>query len=181
MHTGQTQAHVSSGTSSSSPKSKSNAFVALPFCLSWSHRISRSTPARPKLLSSGTLSSTPKSESNAFVSLPFFSSWSHRISRCTQARPQLLCLHAPQALIQSQRAMNLSPCHFARHGFTGSAEAHMSDSSSFVFRHPEVLFKVREQCICLLAMLLVMVAQDQSKRTGQTQAPLSSGTSSFSP
>ena len=134
-HTGQTQASLFSGISSSSPKSESNEFVALPFCLLWSHRLSRSTQARPKLLSSGTLNSTPKAESNAFVSSPFFSSWSHRFSRCTQARPQLLCLHAPQALIQSQRAMNLSPCHFARHGLTGSGEAHRSDPNSFVFRH----------------------------------------------
>ena len=133
--TGQPQAPLSSSTWSSNPKSESNAFVALPFCSSWSHRIRRSTQARPKLLSSGTLSSTPKSESNAFVSLPFFSSWSHRFSRCTQARPQLLCLHVPQALIQNQRAMNLSPCHSARHGLTGSADAHRPDPSSFVCRH----------------------------------------------
>ena len=174
MDTGQTQAHVSSCTASSSPKSESNEFVALPFCSSWFLRISRSTQARPKLLclqarqalvqsqrasrlailpimvsqdqskhtghtqaplSSCTSSPSPNSESNEFVALPFCSSWSHRISGSTQARPELLFLHARQAVVQSQRAMNLSLCHFARHGLTGSVEARRSDPSSFVFRH----------------------------------------------
>jgi len=99
-------------------------------------------------LPSGTSSSSSKSGSNAFVALPFFPSWSHRISRCTQAIPKLLCLQSPQALIQSQRAMNLSPCHFARHGLTGSVEAHRPDQRSFVFRHLKLWTKVIEQCIC---------------------------------
>ena len=50
-----------------------------------------------------------KSESNAFVALPCCSPWSHRVSRSTQARHKRLCLQAPQAFIQSERAMNLSP------------------------------------------------------------------------
>ena len=86
-------------------------------------------------VSSGTSSSSPKSESNEYVALPFCSSWSHRISLSTQVRPKLLRLQAPRALVQSQRAMNLSPCHFARHGLAGSADAHRPDPSSFVFRH----------------------------------------------
>ena len=49
-HTGQTQAPLSSGTSSSNPKSESNDFVALPFSSSWPYRINRSTQVRPKLL-----------------------------------------------------------------------------------------------------------------------------------
>ena len=135
-HTGQTQAPLSSGTSSSSPKSESREFVALPFSSSWSHRSSRSTQARPEpLCLLAPSSSSPKSEGNEFVAVPFSSSWSHRVSRSTQVRPKLLCLHAPQALIQSQRAMNLSPCHSARHGLTGSAGAHRPDPGSFVFRH----------------------------------------------
>ena len=89
-------------------------------------------------LSSGTSSSSPKSESNEFVALPFCSSCSHRIRRSTQVRPKLLCLQEPQALIQSQRAMELSPCHFARHGLTGSVEAHRPVPSSFAFMHPKL-------------------------------------------
>ena len=89
--------------------------------------------------SSGTSSSSPKSESNEFVALPFSSPWSHRIRRSTQVRPKHLCLQAPQAQVQSQRAMNSSPCHFPRHGLTGSVEAHWSDPSSFVFWHPQAL------------------------------------------
>ena len=136
MHAGQTQAPLSSGTSSSSPKSESREFVALPFSSSWSHRSSRSTQARPEpLCLLAPSSSSPKSEGNEFVAVPFSSSWSHRVSRSTQVRPKLLCLQAPQARVQSQRAMNLSPCYFARYGLTGSVEAHRQDSSAFVFRH----------------------------------------------
>ena len=135
-HTGQTHAPLSSGTSSSSPKSESREFVDLPFSSSWSHRSSRSTQARPEpLCLLAPSSSSPKSEGNEFVALPFSSSWSHRVSRSTQVRPKLLCLQAPQARVQSQRAMNSSPCHFARYGLTGSGEAHRSDPSSFVFMH----------------------------------------------
>ena len=93
---------------------------------------------------------------------------------------KLLCFQAPQALVQSQRAMNLSPCHFARHGLTESVEAHRPDPTSFVFRHRKLLSKVREQCISRLAILLVMVSQDQSIHTGQSRGPLFSGTSSSS-
>ena len=67
-HTGQAQASLSSRTSTSSPKSESNDFVALPFSSSWSHRISRSTLVRPKLLCLlAPSSSSPKSEGNEFV------------------------------------------------------------------------------------------------------------------
>ena len=181
MHTGQTPSPLSSCTSGSNPKSKSNAFVALPFCPSWSHRISRGTQVRHKLLCSGTSSSGPTSESKAFVALQVCSSWSHRISQCTQARPKLICVQAPQALVRSQRSVNLSPCHFARYGFTGSVETHRPDPSSGVFRHLKLYSGVREQFISLLENLLVMVPQNRSMHTGQTPAPLSSCTSSSSP
>ena len=96
---------------------------------SWPYRISRSTQAINRghlvfhnnetfLFSRNDLLTIPgkslvsfllKSESNAFVALPCCSPWSHRVSRSTQARHMRLCLQAPQAFIQSERAMNLSP------------------------------------------------------------------------
>ena len=145
-HTGQTQAPLSSGTSSSSPKSESNEFVALPFSSSWSHRASRSTQVRPKLLCLQAPQARVQSQRAENLSPCHFPR--HGLTGAVEAHrpdPSPFVFWHPQALVQSQRAMNLSPFHFPRHGLTGSVEAHRSDPSSFVFRHLKLESKVREQ------------------------------------
>ena len=144
-HTGQTQAPVFRHLKLYSKVREQCICLLAIFLVMVSQDQSMHTGPTPAPLPSCTSSFNPKSESNEFVALPFCSSWSHRISRSTQVRPKLLCLQAPQALVQSQRAMNLSPCHFPRHGLTGSVEAHRPDPSSFVFRHLKLKSKVRGQ------------------------------------